>query len=181
MKYEKRPVNIPGWEMYQVDTNGIVYSKKDKPLKYSINHSGYCMVNFYHNHQRKGFAIHTLVAKTFIEGETKERNQVNHIDGNTTNNCVENLEWVTGLENIYHAINVLGHNKFGKNNSQAKAIYGYDKKTGGKLYEFGSIADAARFFVKPNHNPRYIQSIICQIAKSKNGKKSYRGCVWKYK
>lgn len=181
MNYEKRPVNIKGWEMYQVDTNGVVYSKKDKPLKYSINPRGYCIVNFYHNHTRKGFAIHTLVAETFINGKTMERNQVNHKDGNTQNNCVDNLEWVSGLENIYHAINVLGHNKFGKNNSQAKAICGYDKKTGEKLYEFDSLADAARYFVKPNHNPRCVQNIIYQVACGKSGKKSYRGCVWKYK
>lgn len=30
MNYEKRHVNIKGWEMYQVDTNGNVYSKQCK-------------------------------------------------------------------------------------------------------------------------------------------------------
>lgn len=181
MNYEKRPVNIKGWEMYQVDTEGNVYGKNGQKLKYSINHSGYCIVNFYHNCQRKGFAIHTLVAKTFIEGETKERNQVNHIDGNTVNNCVENLEWVSAKENTKHAIEVLGHNKIGINNGNAKAICGYDKITGRKIYEFDTLADASRYFVRPNHNPRHIQSIICQIAKGKNGRKSYQGCVWRYK
>lgn len=35
-----------GYSEYSVDTNGIVYSKKTgKPLKPSINHSGYLMVN----------------------------------------------------------------------------------------------------------------------------------------
>lgn len=181
MSYEKRPVNIKGWEMYQVDTNGIVYSKKDKPLKYSINPRGYCIVNFYHNHTRKGFAIHTLVAKTFIQGETQECNQVNHIDGDTTNNHVENLEWVTPKENVQHSIIVLGHNNIGINNGNAKVVCGYDKFTKEKRYEFDSLADAARYFVKPNHNPRYIQNIIYQVVYGKGGKKSYRGCIWKYK
>lgn len=181
MNYEKKPVNIKGWEMYQVDTEGNVYGKNGQKLKYSINHSGYCIVNFYRNHQRKGFAIHTLVAKTFLNGETLERNQINHIDGNTTNNHITNLEWVTPKENVRHSIEVLGHNNIGINNGNAKAICGYDKKTNEKIYEFDSLADASRYFVKPNHNPRYIQNIIYQVIKNKNGKKSYYGCIWKYK
>lgn len=64
MEYKRQ--NINGYEEYQVDTNGVVYGKNGKKLKYSINHNGYCIVNFYNNHKRKGFAIHTLVAKQFI-------------------------------------------------------------------------------------------------------------------
>ena len=78
MEYEKRPVNIKGWEMYQVDTDGNVYGKNGKKLKYSLNHNGYCIVNFYHNHIRKGFGVHTIVALTFIENNNPLKTQVNH-------------------------------------------------------------------------------------------------------
>ena len=91
MNYEKKPVNIKGWEMYQVDTDGNVYSKQGKIMKPSINHKGYMIVNFYHNHIRKGFGIHTLVATTFIEHEDY-KNQVNHKDGNKQNNNVGNKQ-----------------------------------------------------------------------------------------
>lgn len=38
------------------------------------------------------FLVHRLVAIYFCEGRTKERNVVNHIDGNIFNNYFENLE-----------------------------------------------------------------------------------------
>jgi len=45
-----------------------------------------------------------LVAKTFIPNpENKE--QVNHIDGNKQNACVNNLKWNTNQENQLHKVN----------------------------------------------------------------------------
>lgn len=127
MEYKKEKVK--GYEEYQVDTNGIVYSKRGRPLKYSLNHSGYCIINFYVNGKRTGFGIHTIVAKQFIPNDNPERTQVNHKDGNTMNNRVDNLEWVTQSENVQHSINVLG-NHIGSKNGNARAIKGYDKITG---------------------------------------------------
>ena len=100
--YEKKP--IKNFEQYSIDTDGVIYSKKDKPLKYSINHNGYCIVNFYVNHKRTGFSVHALVAATFIPNEDKEKNQVNHKNGIKTDNRVENLEWVTRSENEIHKL-----------------------------------------------------------------------------
>lgn len=54
----------------------------------------------------KGF-VHKAVALTFLEFKKPfpmGKLEVNHIDGNKLNNCVENLEWVTHAENIEHAI-----------------------------------------------------------------------------
>lgn len=176
MEYKKE--KIIGYEEYSIDTNGVVYSKKDKPLKYSINHNGYCIVNFMINGKRKGFGVHTLVAKQFITNKDIMKTQVNHKDGNKTNNCVENLEWVTPKENMQHSINILGHDIIGGNNPNAKSIIGIDKNTGEIKYKFLSLSDAARYF-----NGDIDRGFISKKATISNvicgRKKTYKGCHWK--
>ena len=175
--YKKEP--IKSFEDYQIDTNGIVYSKKGKPLKYSLNHNGYCIINFYINKKRFGFSIHTLVAKQFIFNDNPQyKTQVNHIDGNKKNNNVTNLEWVTPTENTTHAITVLKKGRKGKNHPSAKKVQAIKKCNEKEILNFGSIADAARYFCKEGKNFRYIQNTICNVLKGK--KKSYQGYYWNY-
>lgn len=178
MDYQKKPVDIKGWEMYQVDTDGNVYGQNGKILRYSINYRGYCIVNFNHNHKRKGFAVHTLVARTFIKNDDVSRTQVNHKNGIKTDNRVDNLEWVTPKENVRHSREVLGFDNSSANNTQSKPIKGFDKNTGELKYKFLSLADAARFFVQPGSNYRYIQNSISRVLN--DTRKSYKNCVWKY-
>ena len=51
----------------------------------------------------KNYQLHRLVAVAFIPNKEKKP-EVNHKNGNKTDNRASNLEWVTRLENVQHAI-----------------------------------------------------------------------------
>ena len=177
--YVYKKENVKGYEEYSVDTNGIVYGKKGNPLKYSLNHRGYCMIVFLVDGIKKGFAIHTIVAKQFIDNpEPLVRTQVNHKDGNKQNNCVDNLEWVTPKENVRHCIEVLGFDNTGINNCKHKKIQGRDYKTSKITYIFNSLADAGKYFCEDNHNFRYVQNSIYRALRGI--RKTYKNCIWEY-
>ena len=167
---------------YLVSDEGYVLNKKGTHKLYgSVNHAGYMILNLLVAGKRIGIAEHTLVARAFCEGY-KEGLQVNHKDGNTLNNRAENLEWVTPLENIHHSMEVLGHDKIGIKNVNAKTVYGYDKKTKELVYEFPCVMDACKF-LKPDGTKaelRHIQCLISQVALRYKGRKSYKGVIWTY-
>ena len=51
---------------------------------------------------KKHVMIHRVVASLFIHNRNKHKTQVNHIDGNKQHNYIDNLEWMTPSENIFH-------------------------------------------------------------------------------
>ena len=89
---------------YDINEQGEIYSHKTKKfLKGTVYNTGYKMVRLTTKDGKKGYAVHRLVAETFIPNPDNLP-VVNHIDGNKLNNSVENLEWVTQSENRMHAI-----------------------------------------------------------------------------
>lgn len=78
------------------------YVKKSKVLSTQIR-KGYVFVCVCVNGIRKALPVHRVVAKAFLPNP-ENKAQVNHIDGDKTNNKLENLEWATAKENVDHAV-----------------------------------------------------------------------------
>ena len=77
---------------------------KGKVLQPRKQNAGYLVVWLSVEGKKKAITVHRLVATAFINGFGSD---VNHIDGNKTNNRADNLEWVTRSNNIKHAYRVL--------------------------------------------------------------------------
>ena len=92
--------SIQGFEdRYIITSDGRVYSvRSQKMLKPYKGKSNYYRVGLNRDGKTQHERIHRLVAKAFLPNE-EGKPQVDHIDGDTTNNNVSNLRWVTPQEN----------------------------------------------------------------------------------
>jgi len=154
-----KPYPIEG---YKISSYGKIKSYKAKE-PYIMNNSkdtnGYpkCSLSTPHNGAKYSGAIHRLVALNFIPFDRfdneewwnnmpKEKQelffysafQVNHIDGDKTNNCVDNLEWNTPQENSKH---------YQDNHYDSKRHRKKMKEVGEKIAESGAL--------KGSNNPRF--------------------------
>lgn len=104
----------------------------------------------------KSIGIHRLMALAFIPNPNNY-DEVNHIDKNTSNNNIDNLEWCKKDYNIKYSL--------------CKKVWQCDKKTHNKIQLFNSFAEAEKF-VNGSH------SNIINVCKGK--RKSAYGYYWEY-
>ena len=105
MDYYERKV-IPGYENYEIDTNGNVwsfYSNVWTKRKLDKHRQGYLRVELCSNGKCRKFLVHRLVMLAF-NGESDLT--VNHINGIKDDNRLENLEYCTQSENSKHAFKI---------------------------------------------------------------------------
>ena len=102
------PFNINKYELadagYWVSRDGDVFGKYKK-MKHQVCKLGYHRVCLFINGKRITIGVHRLVAIMYISAKVPSTLDVNHIDGDKSNNTVKNLEWVTHAENMNHAAN----------------------------------------------------------------------------
>lgn len=115
--------------VYEVSTKGNVRSKtryvfksdigrdilrKGKVLSLTKRRDGYLHVGLYFTKKQYMLKVHRLVAETFLD-RIDGKPEVNHMNGNKSDNRVENLEWVSREENMSHSYEHLGRRSAWKN------------------------------------------------------------------
>jgi len=104
---------IPNYPNYEISRTGTVRRRKGgrgarvgHELAWNIHESGYAYVNLWHGAKRACKRVHRLVWRAWV-GEIPADRQINHLNGDPTDNRLENLECVTASENMQHAYAVL--------------------------------------------------------------------------
>lgn len=116
---------------YQVSNFGRVRSQESKDtigriikakiLNYkNINSRGYCIIRFQLGGKKSNHTVHRLVADAFL-ANPQELPQINHKDGDKTNNHINNLEWCNNSYNQKHAVDC-GMTKTTLTKKQVEAI-----------------------------------------------------------
>ena len=128
----------------------------------------------------KSYPVHRLVAETFLPNP-ENKPQVDHIDTNPANNRIDNLRWVTNLENQRNPLTlkhlqsaITLHNKSAAHKIEIQESLGhpilqYDRQ-GNFLQEFPSMSEAAKV----------LGTTACCIKRVCDGERTYHR-TWKFK
>jgi len=150
--------DVPGFPGCRVTRDGRVFGKRGLELKRFIWGRGYFAVGS----SEGSFFVHRAVALAWIDNP-ELKPQVNHIDGDKSNNTVGNLEWTTSVENNQHARDT------GLNPNKERPVIGVSEFT-----HDGVWARSQRELNKLGYDH-------CEINKCLKGKRNrYKGFVWKY-
>ena len=184
--------DIKGYEgLYQVSNLGNIksLSRTTQGKKYGIHKlkekilrpsecNKYYQVFLRKNNKSRVHYVHRLVGEAFIDNPNNYTD-INHRDGNTHNNNVQNLEWCTRSENIKHSyrdlnriININNIAKYNENHKRKINQYDLD---GNFIKTWESITEASLYLNKKQG----VQNIYC-CCNHKEGQKVAYGYKWEY-
>lgn len=160
--------DIPGFEgYYQISDLGRVKSVervvRDRKLPAKIIKSSgvsYQSVGLWKDNKGHNFLVHRLVAQAFLPNPDNLP-EVDHKDGDVTNNKVDNLEWVTASDNHLRKI----QNKSKKKTSYRRSV---------KCLETGEI------FTSISAAGRSVNADATQIVESIQAQRCCKGSTFAY-
>lgn len=92
---------IPSHQNYSISDKGVIKNiKSGRILKLHVRPDGYVTTSLYHKGVMCCCYVHRVLLETFFWSSDK---QVNHMDGDKSNNSIGNLEYCTPKENMEHA------------------------------------------------------------------------------
>jgi len=171
--------DVEGYEgYYQVSNKGRLRSLDrvtcGKKYRGKILHdkgerkTGYVIDTLCREGIKKCTRRHRLVAEAFLDREDG-KTEVNHLDGNKGNNCVDNLEWVSPRANKVHAWKT-GLTKKPPYRQESRSVL--QIRDGVVLKEYDSLKEAGE-------SSNVSAADICKCCAGK--RKTAGGFVWRYK
>lgn len=161
--------SIPGYPGYMASDDGQIKSFRREEAGYVLKQhkatNGYMRVRLKGENGKANCAgVHRFVAMAFIPNPD-HLPEVNHKNGNKTDNRVSNLEWCTSSQNQLHAYKELGKKSWAKGksfNRQAKLtptevrIIRTSTVSCSELAEYFGICEATVFNVRQRKSYKYI-------------------------
>jgi hypothetical protein len=137
---------IKDFPRYEVSTYGRIRVNGKKVKEWHCNNK-YITTRISNDKESKLKTVHQLVIETFIDKPDPSL-EVNHKDCNKSNNCLDNLEYVSRADNMKHAL------KSGRMNH----IYrkGYDHHAFGKPHSPEIISKMRASHNKNGKHPNYV-------------------------
>lgn len=171
-----KQLEIDGFKHLEACEQGIIRNIKTKKQVVGSDDGRYKRIKGDKSVKSKSLFTHRIIAMTFIDNPDN-KSSVNHIDGDTYNNNVNNLEWATHSENMVHAINT-GLVDRSKNKHNYRQVYQLELN-GEILNKFDGIVNAEKYLNNNCCGEGQSISTVCGAYK-KNIYKTSAGYGWCY-
>ena len=151
--------------------NGGVLHRKERILRVSVSRLGYHIAYLYDvNGRKRTIPVHQIVARAFISNP-ENKPEIDHIDGDKSNNRPENLRWVTHKENCSNPVTAQKQKKYIEESAKhRRAILAFDLN-GKFVGEWPTLTKAAKETGTCRHSISY----------AANGKyKTANNLIWRY-